>query len=467
MNTYDVIIIGGGASGTALLYTLAKYTDIKRIALIEKYASFGSVNSNAKNNSQTLHVGDIETNYTIDKVKSVKPASMMVARYAERLTPAESAKFLFHVPKMILAVGDSEVADLEKRFLDLKDLFPELERFTAKEIAEREPKIMEGRNPDEKVLALYNPNGYAVDFGVLSESFVEQSKALVKNTNRIVDTFLECEVEEIVKMEDAGYVITTKSGKTFHSNVVIVDTDSYSLLFAKKLGYGKEFSLIPIAGTFYFTPQLLKGKVYTMQESRLPFAAVHGDPDVRVSGKTRFGPTARFLPVLESRNIKTMKDYFASSGLGMRKTWASFFKILLEPIRFFYLAKNILYELPYIGKYFFVGQVKKIIPTVTGSDLTRAEGYGGMRLQRVNTNTKELLLGEGKIVGDHIIFNMTPSPGASVCLWNALRDAEQIVQFFPKGTYQFKKAIMEKELMRDETAPSKAGDLSPKSGYPS
>ena len=152
MNTYDVIIIGGGASGTALLYTLAKYTDIKRIALIEKYATFGSVNSNAKNNSQTLHVGDIETNYTIDKVKSVKPASMMIPKYAERLSPEESSKFLFSVPKMILAVGEDEVVDLEKRFIELKSIFPELERLTVPDIAKLEPKVIEGRNSDENLM---------------------------------------------------------------------------------------------------------------------------------------------------------------------------------------------------------------------------------------------------------------------------------------------------------------------------
>jgi len=85
MNTdhYDVVIIGAGASGTALLYTLARYTDIKRIAIVEKYDRPGQVNSKASNNSQTLHVGDIETNYTIDKVQQVYPAAMMVAQYAQ------------------------------------------------------------------------------------------------------------------------------------------------------------------------------------------------------------------------------------------------------------------------------------------------------------------------------------------------------------------------------------------------
>ena len=33
---HDVIIIGGGVSGTALLYSLCKYTNVKSIGLIEK-----------------------------------------------------------------------------------------------------------------------------------------------------------------------------------------------------------------------------------------------------------------------------------------------------------------------------------------------------------------------------------------------------------------------------------------------
>ena len=80
---YDVLIVGGGVVGTALLYTLSKYTDIKNIGLIEKYSDFGLVNSASYNNSQTLHFGDIETNYSIDKAKSVKRMADMVMKYLE------------------------------------------------------------------------------------------------------------------------------------------------------------------------------------------------------------------------------------------------------------------------------------------------------------------------------------------------------------------------------------------------
>jgi malate dehydrogenase (quinone) len=63
---YDVLIVGGGVVGTALLYTLSKYTDIKNIGLIEKYSDLGLVNSASTKNSQTLHFGDIETNYSFE-----------------------------------------------------------------------------------------------------------------------------------------------------------------------------------------------------------------------------------------------------------------------------------------------------------------------------------------------------------------------------------------------------------------
>jgi malate dehydrogenase (quinone) len=43
----------------------------------------------------------------------------------------------------------------------------------------------------------------------------------------------------------------------------------------------------------------LNGKVYMVQNDKLPFAALHGDPDILENGKTRFGPTALALLVLE------------------------------------------------------------------------------------------------------------------------------------------------------------------------
>ena len=79
---------------------------------------------------------------------------------------------------------------------------------------------------------------------------------------------------------------------------------------------------------------------------------------------------------------------------------------------------------------------QKIIPAIALKDLTYAKGYGGVRPQIVNLNSQALEMGEAKIIGDRIIFNITPSPGASTCLQNALEDTARLIDFLGES-YQF------------------------------
>ncbi|MBI2670165.1 MAG: FAD-dependent oxidoreductase [Candidatus Yanofskybacteria bacterium] len=436
---YDVLIIGGGVSGTALFYVLSKYTDISSVALLEKYNKVAQVNSRGRNNSQTLHVGDIETNYPLEKAKIVKTAAMMIPTYVKKLHPDEQNKILFKVSKMVLAVAKDEVVQLEKRYEEIKELYPDLQKLDKRGIEKVEPNITKGRRENEEILALYTHDGYAVDYEMLAASFVKEVK---RGANNWSNLFLGCKVKNIKRTDDV-YQVATNQG-VFKAGVVVVDADSYSLLFAKSLGYGNKFSLVPIAGNFYFSDRLLNGKVYTIQNKKLPFASVHGDPDVQVSNKTRWGPTAKFFPVLESGKLSTSVDYFKSAGLFRYCTAKSFIKILSDHTRFKYLVKNALYDLPLVGKILFLANIRKIVPSIKARDLKKAKGFGGMRLQRVDTETHELQLGEGRIIGNHIIFNMTPSPGASVCLFNAVRDTEEIMKFF-NNKFSFDKYTMENE----------------------
>ncbi|MBI4160738.1 MAG: FAD-dependent oxidoreductase, partial [Candidatus Yanofskybacteria bacterium] len=150
-NKYDVVIIGGGITGASLLYVLSNYTDIKRIALIEKYGDYGLVNTNHNNNSQTLHFGDIETNYSLEKASRVKEAADMLVVYLEKYAKEAFIKG----GKMVIAVGESEITELKKRFEEFKTLFPNLKLINRKELENIEPKIIEGRSHEEKIIAIY------------------------------------------------------------------------------------------------------------------------------------------------------------------------------------------------------------------------------------------------------------------------------------------------------------------------
>ncbi|MEL7494740.1 MAG: FAD-dependent oxidoreductase [Cyanobacteria bacterium J06554_11] len=429
---YDVVIVGGGVCGTALLYSLSRYTNVERVALVEKNADVALVNSRYTSNSQTLHFGDIETNYTLEKAKKVNAGASLVKAYLLKNDVCQDIYTKYH--KMVLAVGAQQVEKLRDRYEVFKELFPDLRLIEKEEIARLEPNVLKGRDGDEETLALFTPEGYTVDYQRLSDSFVKNS---VKDSGKSVELMMETKVisiEPVVDQLGERFVVTTNRD-TFEAKTVAVTSGAHSLLFAKTLGYGQDYALLSVAGSFYFAPQLLNGKVYTVQLAKLPFAAIHGDPEVHDVSQTRFGPTAKVMPLLERHKYGTMWEYFKTAGLSL-DAFRSFFNILSDWTILTYIVMNFIYDIPLIGKWLFIRKVRKIVPSARLKDLSFAKGYGGIRPQIVNLKTRQLEMGEAKIVGKNILFNITPSPGASTCLKTAADSCRMLVEFLGEA-YKF------------------------------
>ncbi|MFD1571393.1 FAD-dependent oxidoreductase [Halorubrum laminariae] len=424
----DLIIVGGGISGASLLYTVAKFTDVDDVTLIEKEREIAAVNSHRTNNSQTLHFGDIETNYTLEKAEEVKEGAELLAGYLEGTDP--DREMHSKRSKMVLGVGDDEVAALEERYHEegFGDLFPKLREIGRDEIEELEPKVVEGRDPGTELKALQTPDGYVVDYGAVAQSFVDAVRG-----QEGVSVHLGTEVTNVDE-GDEGFTVETDDGD-FAADSAVVTAGSHSLQFAKEMGYGEDMSLLPVAGSFFLADDLLNGKVYTLQMKSLPFAAVHGDADVHDDGVTRFGPTAKLVPALERGEISTVSDFVDVFELNASSI-LSYANILADPILFPYVTKNLVYDVPALGKRAFLPHVQKVVPTVGADDIQRAKGYGGVRPQIVDTDNKTLDMGEAKITGDGILFNITPSPGASTALKTAMIDVQTVLDFFD-GEYEF------------------------------
>ncbi len=423
--TYDVLIIGGGVTGTALLYALAKFTDLKRIGLTEKYDKIAAVNSKATNNSQTIHCGDIETNYTLEKAIKVKRNAAMVARYGAELAPRERDQVVFKYPKMVMGVGATESQFLRDRFEVFSPHFPGMQLLEKAQVGEIEPKVVKlanGQDRPEEVAAIGILDEYtAVDYGALSQSFVNQALAIEDKT---IDLRMGTIVQSITPV-DGHYQLKT-ADETLTAKFVVVSAGGHSLLFAHRMGIGLEYSCLPMAGSFYFTPQVLNGKVYTIQNDKLPFAAIHGDPDVLVPGKTRFGPTALPLPLLERYNPKTIVDY-----LEVLKPDAAVVEVLWDLMKVAdirnYICKNVAFDIPIINRRLFLKDVRKIVPSLELADLSFAHGYGGVRPQLIDKTQKKMILGQASIdPGNGLRFNITPSPGATNCLGTAEQDLLKI-----------------------------------------
>lgn len=430
---YEVVVIGGGITGAALLYELARYTDIKNIALVEKYEGIATLNSKGTANSQTIHCGDIETNYTFEKAKKVKRTADMVVKYG--LQYGYQNKFMFANQKMVMGVGEREVDIIKERFEIFKELYPYLELFDKEKLKEIEPKIVFDENGNERPeniisMGVQKEVYTTINYGAMAISLTENAK---KQENKTCDIFLNTEVLGITHIGDK-FFLRTRNNMAISTNFVVVDAGAHSLWLAHRMGYGKNMGCLSMAGSFYLTKQhLLNGKVYMVQNPKLPFAALHGDPDILADGCTRFGPTALALPKLERyKGLKSVPEYFQTLNFSKEVVQILWDLIKDSDIRN-YVFRNYLFEIPEIGKKLFVEDAKKIVPSLKTEDIYYAKGFGGVRPQVLNRTEKKLMLGEASIDTEKgIIFNMTPSPGATSCLGNAERDVKKVCAFLNK-----------------------------------
>ena len=427
-NQYDLLIIGAGVTGSALLYLSTKYSSINNIGVIEKYAAPARVNSLSSNNSQTLHCGDIETNYSLEKALQVQRAARMLRNYC--VAQPDAHHIIFKYPKMVLGVGEAECRLLKDRFKIFGPHYPELKLLDKKAIARIEPNVamIDDHFREDEIIALGSTDEYtAVNFEALSRSFVRQAQLEAeKDENKNVDVHYN-QVIDNIEIEDDGFIVETQ-GICYRTRALVACAGGHSLKLAHDLGFGHNYSVLPIAGSYYFTPHSLNGKVYTVQNDALPFAAIHGDPDVLVPGETRFGPTALVLPILERYNYKTLPDFFRVFRFDRRVAKVLWDLLRVRDIRN-YMFKNMLFEIPFIRKWLFLKDVRKIIPSLKLGDLTFAHKVGGIRPQLIDKDQCKLVMGEAKInTGTGAIFNMTPSPGGTSCLENAEIDLRTIVE---------------------------------------
>jgi malate dehydrogenase (quinone) len=466
----DVLIVGGGVCGTALLFVLARYSSLRHMTLVERQPRLAQVNSRASSNSQTIHCGDIETNYTLEKALKVKSIASMISRYASLLPASERERCVFQTQKMVLAVGEAETTKLRERYQRFSAHFPHMRLLEKETIAEWEPRValVNGALREEDLLAIgIRGEATAVDYEALSESFVDQTRQHLRTEpGRTVDLHLGTELRQIMPDGD-GFLVDLApwpgadgapgrlaQPQRLRARQVVVNAGAHSLLLAQGLGYGLHYSCLPVAGSFYFAPAVLRGKVYTMQNDKLPFAALHGDPDVRVSGQTRFGPTALLLPLLERYRPASFLDFLRVLRLD-GAVMAVLGQLFTDPDIRAYILRNLLYEVPGLRRRLFLADVRKIIPDLQVDDLRFAAGYGGVRPQLIDKEKRKLLLGEVSIPAcPGLIFNVTPSPGGTCCLGNAVRDARSIVGHLAASLDQ---ARLERELLvdpRDPTSPS-------------
>jgi malate dehydrogenase (quinone) len=426
---FDVIIVGAGIAGASLLFILSRFSNVRNIGLLEKEKDIAKGNSYFEYNSKTLHEGFAETNYTFAKMKRMKFASSMVKNYLVKrfgFIPnfhEFKGSVAYHLPFFVIAI-ENEIDFLEKKFEQIKMLFPDVELISKKELEIMEPKIIEGRK--EEIVALYKKNGVAINFGSLAKYLINDS------LNENIRIYLDNEVRDIKIIDDKIIVKTNK--EEFSCNFLIFTASSNSYYFAKKMGFLNEYGLIHVRGNYYRYPLVLRSKVYRVQTEKIPFVAVHADPNPFIAEPIlELGPTAELC--FSKELLKDFDlEYFIEDFLSNYSLMNSLVNILKESEIRRFMFKNLFYKLPFLGKKLFAEEARKIIPKLKPEHLVFKKG--GIRPQLIDIKNKKMLLGERNFYFGKLVFCITPSPGASASLLNAYEISSYVCKELDKKFYE-------------------------------
>lgn len=226
---YDVVIIGGGVTGSFIARELSRYN--LDIALLEKEPDVCTGTSKA--NTALIHAGFNADSNKLKGRLNVRGNKLYHEKVQHELdVPIE------WLGAMVVAESESDIPKLEAILENgQKNEVPDLEIATGDRLYELEPNLS-----DDAVAALYAPTA-----GIVNP--FELTVALANNAAKNgVDVFLEAGVEAIEVKEDHKLLQTAKG--EIKTNLIINAAGLYADKIANMVGIEK-FKITPRRGEYY------------------------------------------------------------------------------------------------------------------------------------------------------------------------------------------------------------------------
>lgn len=381
MDTYDIVIVGGGIVGAATAWQLkTRHPDLS-IAILEKEDA--PAKHQTGHNSGVIHAGVYYT-----------PGSMR-ARFCHAgcIATKEFSK-RYQIPyevcgKLIVATDEVEHQRMEKLVDRAKENKVEVEPIDAAELHKREPNVA-------GVGAIWSPTTGIVDYVAMAKKmidlFVEAGGEIFYN--EAVQLLREGQsvvmVDTNKRMVEAGYVISC--GGLMSDRIV------------KMLGVKTDFQIVPFRGEYYDLPEsrngLVKSLIYPVPDPTLPFLGVHVTKTIH--GGIHVGPNA----VLSFKREGYSKYSFNLGDAIESAMYPGLWKLLAK-----YAGPTIEEMKGYFSKERYLKQVQKYCPDLTLGDLTGY--YAGVRAQALGPDGN--LIDDFKIVETNRTLNVcnAPSPAAT------------------------------------------------------
>ncbi|UCF18239.1 MAG: L-2-hydroxyglutarate oxidase [Gemmatimonadota bacterium] len=278
----DILVIGGGVIGLRLALEVKRRAPGSRVTLIEKERRCGLHASGR--NSGVLHAGFY---YAADSFK---------ARFSRegnaRLTDycAERGLRIKRCGKLVVASDASQLGTLEELLRRAERNGVELQKITASEASEIEPKVKTHER------ALYSPSTSVIDPAEVMSAFAGEAEAAGVDI-RTGTAYLGRRNGSLLTGDGpiaAGYVVNAAG--------------LYADRIARDFGFAEHHTILPFKGLYLESrpgSYALNTNIYPLPNLGTPFLGVH--LTVTVDGRVTIGPTA--VPALWREQYRLFDNF--------------------------------------------------------------------------------------------------------------------------------------------------------------
>ncbi len=271
MKTFDFTIIGCGIVGVSTAWQLQRHYPDASILLIEKEAA--PARHQTGHNSGVIHAGVYYQPGSLKADFCKRGAAATYAFCREHGLPVRRCG------KLLVATDEKEfdrMVELEKRCAQNGI---ETQRWTAEEIARREPNIT-------GVGALHIPATGITDYPRIAS---KMASLLTRMGGRI-----ELGRPVTAVHESHDHVAVKVGGEPFRTRYLIACAGLMADRLAAMMGIAIDFRIIPFRGEYYRLPRRYNGiidhLIYPIPDPRLPFLGVHLTR--MIDGSVTVGPNA-------------------------------------------------------------------------------------------------------------------------------------------------------------------------------